>query len=92
MQECLEHLAATRRKGAEVNARGKGDNRHATTNKRAHPLLSPARIGQGSHGTSKVCESDKEKRPPKRKAPHGKMKEGTPHHETDEKVPADAKP
>ena len=38
--------AATRRKGAEVNAQGKGHKRHATTNKRAHPLLSPARIGR----------------------------------------------
>ena len=38
-----------------------------------------------------MCESDKETRPPKRKAPHGKKEKGTLHHETHAKVPADAK-
>ena len=54
------------------NARGKGHNGRTTTNKRAQPLSSPARIGRGRHETSKVnvCESIKGRRPPKRKAPH----------------------
>ena len=34
-----------------------------------------------------MCESDKGKTPPKRKAPHGKKKKGTPHHETHAKYP-----
>ena len=52
--------AASRRKGAVVRtARGKGHNGRATSNKRACPLSSPARIGRGRHETSKVPESIK---------------------------------
>ena len=75
---CTMRHAATRRKGAEVrNARGKGHNGHTTTNKRARPLTSPARIGRGRRETR--CVKASRRRDPPNAKRHTK-KQG--NHET----------
>ena len=63
------------------NARGKGHNDHATAKKGARrPLSSPARIGRGSHETSKVrcVEASRGRDPPITK--HHMEKQRKAHH------------